>query len=89
MTYDLRRLRLHGLIERVPGTLRYLVTDQGIQVAVFYSKVYARIFRPAFSVETLPLPPDQLLCARKKPPKGLRDIEKGLGRLLEEARIAA
>jgi hypothetical protein len=25
-TYDLRRLRLHGFIERIPGTHRYQVT---------------------------------------------------------------
>ena len=28
MTYHLRRLRLHGLIERIPGTHRYQVTDR-------------------------------------------------------------
>jgi len=28
MTYDLRRLRLHGLIERVPDTHRYRVREQ-------------------------------------------------------------
>ena len=28
MTYHLRRLRLHGLIERIPGTHRYRVTDR-------------------------------------------------------------
>ena len=30
MTYDLRRLRLHGLIERIPHTFRYRVTDPGL-----------------------------------------------------------
>jgi hypothetical protein len=29
MTYDLRRLRLHGLIARLPHTHRYEVTAQG------------------------------------------------------------
>jgi hypothetical protein len=29
MTYDLRRFRLHGLIERVVGTHRYTVTPTG------------------------------------------------------------
>ena len=28
MTYHLRRLRLHGLIERIPETHRYRVTDR-------------------------------------------------------------
>ena len=30
MTYDLRRLRLRGLIERIPFTRRYRVTDAGL-----------------------------------------------------------
>jgi len=35
MTYDLRRLRLHSLIERVPHTHRYRVTDTGLHTAMF------------------------------------------------------
>src|SRR6202043_2693163 len=30
MTYDLRRLRLHGFIQRVPRTHRYQVTEFGL-----------------------------------------------------------
>ena len=37
MSYDLRRLRLHALIERVPGTHRYTVTDHGMKIAIFLS----------------------------------------------------
>jgi hypothetical protein len=39
MTYDLRRLRLHGLITRLPGTHTYVTTPQGLRVAVFYTKL--------------------------------------------------
>src|SRR6201989_3561783 len=31
ITYDLRRLRLHGLIERIPKTHRYRITDKGLR----------------------------------------------------------
>ena len=48
LTYDLRRLRLKGLIARLPGTNRYTVTTYGVQVALFYSKVYLRILRPGW-----------------------------------------
>jgi hypothetical protein len=48
LTYDLRRLRLKGLIARLPGTNRYTVTTYGLQVALFYSKVYLRILRPGW-----------------------------------------
>ena len=33
MTYHLRRLRLHGLIERIPRSHRYRVTDKGWRTA--------------------------------------------------------
>ncbi len=36
MTYDLRRLRLHGLISRIPGTHRYQPTRFGLQTAIFF-----------------------------------------------------
>lgn len=46
MTYDLRRLRLKGLLHRIPGTHRYPATTYGLKVAFFYSKLYLRILRP-------------------------------------------
>lgn len=45
MTYDLRRLRLHELIERIPRTHRYRVTDFGLRTALFFTRAYARIIR--------------------------------------------
>jgi len=46
MTYDLRRLRLKGLIQRIPNTHRYTATSYGLKVAFFYAKLYLRILRP-------------------------------------------
>ena len=43
LTYDLRRLRLHGLIARVQGTHRYTVTDHGLRLAVYLTRVHARL----------------------------------------------
>jgi len=40
MTYDLRRLRLKGLIHRIPNTHRYTATSYGVKVAVFFAKLY-------------------------------------------------
>jgi hypothetical protein len=50
MTYDLRRLRLHGLIERVPRSHRYRITQTGAHVAMFYARLYARALRPVCSL---------------------------------------
>ena len=49
MTYDLRRLRLKGLIHRIPRSHRYTATTYGLKVAFFYSKLYLRILRPSWS----------------------------------------
>lgn len=43
MTYDLRRLRVHGLIERVPHTHRYRVTGTGLHAATFLTRVQERL----------------------------------------------
>jgi hypothetical protein len=42
MTYDLRRLRLAGLIRRHPHTNRYTLTADGIRIAIAYTKIYWR-----------------------------------------------
>lgn len=49
MSYDLRRLRLHGLIERVPGSHRYQVTDHGLRIATFLTRVHNRLVRPGLA----------------------------------------
>jgi hypothetical protein len=46
MTYDLRRLRLHGVIERIPHSHRYQLTPDGLRIALFFSRTYARLLRP-------------------------------------------
>jgi hypothetical protein len=50
MTYELRRLRLHGLIERIPKTHRYRVTDLGLRTALFFTRTYVRVIRPGLSI---------------------------------------
>jgi hypothetical protein len=52
MTYALRRLRLKGLIYRPPGTNHYFVTPYGWKVARFFSRLDARVFRPAMATFT-------------------------------------
>ena len=44
-TYDLRRLREHGLIERIPHTHRYQVTPAGLRHAMFLTRIHDRILR--------------------------------------------
>jgi len=58
MTYQLRRLRLHGIIERVPGSHRYRLTSFGLRTGWFFTRTYARIIRPgiASALGQLPTP---------------------------------
>lgn len=39
MTYDLLRLRRRGLVVRVPGTHRYLVTPLGLRISYLFTKL--------------------------------------------------
>jgi hypothetical protein len=45
ITYQLRRLRLHGFIERLPNTFRYRVTEFGFRASLFLTRAYNRLPR--------------------------------------------
>jgi hypothetical protein len=49
MTYDLRRLRRRGLITRLQGSHRYLVTPRGLRIAYLFTKLYQRLLKPGWS----------------------------------------
>src|SRR5262245_20976252 len=83
-TYDLRRLRLRGLIERAVGTHPYRFTPYGVRVTFFYSKLFLRIFRPhAPALEPFR---DPLPCAVRT---ALMDLDAAIDRVYQEAAIAA
>jgi DNA-binding HxlR family transcriptional regulator len=49
ITYQLRRLRLHGIIERLPHSFCYRVTQSGFRAALFFTRLYNRLLRPGFA----------------------------------------
>ncbi len=51
MTYAFRRVRQHGLIERVPRSHRYRITLTVAQVAMCYPRLHTRALRPAHSLQ--------------------------------------
>jgi hypothetical protein len=57
MTYDLRRLRAHGLIHRIPRTRRYQVTDTGLQHALLFTHAHDHLLRTGLAETTDPDPP--------------------------------
>jgi hypothetical protein len=84
MTYDLRRLRLKGLIHRIPKTHRYTTTSYGLKVAFFYSKLYLRVLRPTWNAL---LPLDHALPHPLR--QALDRLDTEIRKLHEEAALAA
>lgn len=80
MTYDLRRLRLHGLIERVPRSHRYRLTPPGAQVAMFYVRLFTRALRPACSMK-----PQGPASAQR----AFDRLDAALANFLQEVKLAA
>lgn len=57
MTYHLKRLRMHGLVERIPKSHRYRVTDLGFRAALLLTRAYNRLLRPGLAVLASSAPP--------------------------------
>jgi hypothetical protein len=81
MSYDLRRLRLKGLITRLPHTNTYVLTNEGQRVAIFYTKVHNRLLRPLLAAHDPPAP----LPLRQ----ALRVINHHVEDYINEARMTA
>lgn len=64
MTYQLRRARLHGLIERTPHTFRYRVTDFGLKSALALTRVHNRFLTTVMADVADPRPPDRTALGR-------------------------
>ena len=80
MSYDLRRLRLHGLITRLPHSNTYVLTNEGIRVAVFYTKLQNRLLRPLLDADK---PPATIEVRR-----ALKTLETAVSDYIENARLA-
>jgi hypothetical protein len=56
MGYDLHRLRLNGILERLPGSNTYQLTPDGQRFAIFYSKLCHKLLRPLLAADAPPAP---------------------------------
>ncbi len=84
LTYDLRRLRLHGLIARIPHTQRYRVTREGLRTALFFTRVYGRILRPGMARIT---PAAAVGDSALRP--SFDQVEGAIDRWIDQAKLAA
>lgn len=86
MTYDLRRLRRKGFIQRIPHTQRYELTNEGRRLAVFLTKTYTRIVNPALA-ELDPALPNEI-AARSPLASSWRAFERAIQDKIRHAAIA-
>lgn len=84
MTYQLRRLLLHGLIERICKTHRYQLTDFGLRVALFLSRLYTRAIRPGLSFIQPEVSPSEHSLQR-----AFNTVEKEIHRFCQAQKLAA
>jgi hypothetical protein len=57
ISYDLRRLRARQLIERIPHSRNYQVTEDGLTIALFLTRLAQRLLIPGLAQLTSPGPP--------------------------------
>ena len=81
VTYDLRRLRAHGLITRAPHSHRYRVTDTGMRDALFLTRAHDRLLRTGLAQLTEPEPGPLQTASRT--------YQKAVDKLAEESGLAA
>ena len=79
--YDLRRLKLKGLIVKIEHTNTYVLTPDGQRFAVFYTKVHNRLLRPLLAADRPPAP----LPVRQ----ALRTLDRAVTDYVSEARMTA
>jgi DNA-binding PadR family transcriptional regulator len=84
VTYDLRRLRLHGLIRRIPRTHRYEITQRGLRYALFFTRSYDRLLRPGLALVL----PDQV-ASDSTLRASFRQLELAMTSWAEQAKLAA
>ncbi|HWE63436.1 MAG TPA: hypothetical protein VHB98_17105, partial [Chloroflexota bacterium] len=84
MTYHLRRLRLHGLITRLPHSQRYQVTAEGLRLALFCTRLQARVLRPGLTAIS---PQSATIDPTLRP--AFDRLERALDQFFAEARLVA
>jgi hypothetical protein len=80
-SYDLRRLRLKGLIVRQPHSNTYTLTTDGLRFAIFYTKLHNRVLTPLLAADQPPAPPPLR--------QALRTIDQHINDYLTRARLPA
>jgi hypothetical protein len=86
-TYDLRRLKRKGLIEKITQANRYRLTSFGRRVAVLFTKAYGRVLAPGLSALDPQLPSD--LIERSDLSRSWRCFDRALDAFIQQQMLAA
>ena len=86
-TYDLRRLRRKNIIERIPKSRRYRLTDTGRRVSALFTKAYGRVLTPGLTLLDPALP--EHISNRHPLAKSWRRATRELDTFCEKAMVAA
>ena len=78
-SYDLTRLARNALIHKIPHRNLYTLTPDGLQFAIFYTKVHDRLLRPLLAAGQPQAPP--VISA------ALRIIDRHIDNRLADARL--
>ena len=84
VSYDLRRLRAHGLITRIPGSHRYQTSDRGLHHAMLLTHIDTRLLQPGLAQLTDPNPPAPTLLR-----SSARTYQRALDDFTRQAGFAA
>src|SRR5271166_5379742 len=81
ISYDLRRLRIHGLIPRIPHSFRYQVTPAGIRQAMFLTRLTQRLLITGLAELAPPDPPahSRLRAAARAYDAAINDLARQSG----------
>jgi hypothetical protein len=86
-TYDLRRLRRKGVIERIEHRHRYRLTPRGRAVSVLFTKAYGRVLGPALTELNTAMPTN--LANRSPLASAWRQLDRELNRFIDNGLAAA
>jgi hypothetical protein len=91
LRYDLNKLRGKGLVWRCPGTQTYQLGAEGYRIAIYYLKLYQKLYAPLTAAIRDPVPADnQVLTHRQmKLDRLYVAVDKALAQLADHLGMAA
>lgn len=85
MTYDLRRLMMHKLIKRIPNKNQYIITEDGLKICMYFTKIHSKLFSSGLG-ELVDLIPDN---ENTKINRAIKQFDQAINDKIEKLKLAA